>query len=199
MNLFSGGRTITALPLVYCGHPALRRQARPVGAITPDIRELAEQMVATMREHEGIGLAAPQVARNLRLIVLDIPSRNDKGPIPPTSPGEAALLPRMPLALVNPKLSEFSAQTTAYGEGCLSIPDVHCDVVRPQFVQLDARGLDGQAISFRCGGLLARCLQHEVDHLNGILFIDKVDEAALAPYREAIEQLKQRSARDVRT
>ena len=173
MSLLDKDTNTGVLPLCYYGHPALKKKSKDVTEITSDITALSKQMIRTMRAKEGIGLAAPQIGRNINLMVLDIPSDDrDNGKLAFTSPGEMGLLPGMPLALVNPKLSNPSEQTIKYTEGCLSIPGVTAEVTRPEFVHLDAKLLSGRTISYRCGGLLARCLQHECDHLNGILFIE---------------------------
>lgn len=196
-----------ALPLAFYGDPVLRRQAAPVAAITPEIRTLAERMIVTMDENDGIGLAAPQVGISLCLIVLNIPvpdAEEGQG-ITFSSPGEAMLLPRMPLALVNPVLTQFSEERRDYDEGCLSIPDLRGSVDRPRFLDLQATTLDGQTIRTRCGGLLARCLQHEVDHLLGKLFVDYLSEeerAALEPdltklYKRTQAALKKQRPRSI--
>lgn len=188
------------LPLAYFGHPALGKKSRAIATITEEVRTLAGRMIATMREHDGIGLAAPQVGKNICLIVLDIPvDRPKAGDAPrPTSPGELVLLPRMPLALVNPRLSTPSPGGYSFTEGCLSIPDVRAPVVRPEYVQLDAQLLTGEAISYRCGGLLARCLQHECDHLRGILFTSLVLPADLAPWEAEMEVMKAETLRELK-
>jgi len=189
------GAANTVLPLTYYDHAVLRKQAKPVTRVTAAVRELAEQMMVAVRHHDGIGLAAPQVGQSVRLIVLALPRPDGtKAPMPVT-PGELSLLPRMPMALLNPKLSEFSAQTSKRSEGCLSIPKVYAEVERPEFVQLQAETLAGETISFRCGGLLARCLQHEVDHLDGILFIDRLTPAALASIAEELELVRKQYRR----
>lgn len=193
-----GGRR---LRLLTCGHPTLRRRAEPVAAVTPEIRELAERMVVTMLENEvvGVGLAAPQVGRSLRLIVLA--THDPAKPLSPTaSAGELLLGPRMPLALVNPEVIWFSGETETRDEGCLSVPEVSGPVERPARVVLRASTLDGEVIQVECGGLLARCIQHEIDHLDGILFIDRLrdeDRAAVAPQVEALERQERRRLKAV--
>ena len=187
------------LRVVTCGHPALRRRSEPVAAVTAEVRGLAERMIVTMLENEvvGVGLAAPQVGRNIRLIVLA--THDPEKPLSPSaSAGELLLGPRMPLTLVNPELIWFSAETEARSEGCLSVPELSGVVERPARVVLKASTLEGEVIQVECGGLLARCLQHELDHLDGILFLDRLrdeDRAALAAQVEALErQAKRRLA-----
>jgi len=186
------GRGARRLRLLVCGHATLRRRSEPVAEVTPEVRELAGRMIATMLENEvvGVGLAAPQVGRSLRLIVLA--THDPEKPLSATaSPGELLLGPRMPLALVNPEIVWFSAETETRDEGCLSIPEVSGPVERPARVVVRASTLDGEALQVECGGLLARCLQHEIDHLDGILFIDRLrdeDRAAVAAQVEALER-----------
>lgn len=193
---FIKGRSGGRLRLLVCGHPTLRRRAEPIAAVTPEIRDLAERMTRTMLENEvvGVGLAAPQVGRSLRLIVLG--THDPERPLPPgASPGEALLGPRMPLALVNPEVVWFSPETEAASEGCLSVPDVAGPVERPKRIILRAGTLDGEILQVECGGLLARCLQHEIDHLDGILFIDRLRDEDRARVAPQIALLERRSAR----
>lgn len=138
------------------GDPGLRRRADEVGPITPEIRKTVEDMVETMYDEVGIGLAAPQVGIPLRLMVVT----DDES--------------RAARALVNPVIVEVTGQVTAE-EGCLSIPGVFAQVSRAAQVTVMARDLDGQPVTIRAEGLLARVLQHEIDHLDGILFIDRLD------------------------
>jgi peptide deformylase len=141
------------------GDPVLRRRADPVVEVTPEVRQIAEDMVDTMYDEAGIGLAAPQVGIALRLMVVG----DERG--------------RDPRALVNPSIVESGGEVTAE-EGCLSIPGVFADVTRNEWVLVDAQDLDGKPVSWRARGLLARVLQHEIDHLDGILFIDRLDPVA---------------------
>jgi peptide deformylase len=184
------GRRARRLRVLVCGHPTLRRRSEPVPAVTPEICELASRMVVTMFENEvvGVGLAAPQVGLILRLITLA--THDPAKPVPPdASPGELLLGPRMPLALVNPEILWSSAERETREEGCLSVPEVSGLVERPARIVVRATTLDGEVIQLECGGLLGRCIQHEVDHLDGILFIDRLrdeDRAALMPQIEAL-------------
>ncbi len=185
------------LSLFYYGHPALKKKSLGIKELTPEIRELAAQMLVTVREHEGIGLAAPQVGHSLKLVLLEVPVPEEDEPHP-TSPGEIALLPRMPIAMVNPELRDFSAQTGVSSEGCLSLPDIKGEVERPEFVQLTFQSLDGETVSYRCGGLLARCVQHEVDHLDGILFPERMAAANVRGIAPALAELRQESKNNLK-
>lgn len=139
--------------LVYHPDDRLRTVAEPVESITPEIRTLAEQMIHTMRGAQGIGLAGPQVGRNLRLFVVGI--------------GEA-----QPIAFINPRIVAVSPDEGPYEEGCLSIPGVYADVNRPLAVSVEAFAPDGAPFRLDAEGVLARVIQHEYDHLEGVLFID---------------------------
>ena len=126
------------LPLCYYGHPSLKKKACDIKKVTSEIKELANKMIKTMYHHNGIGLAGPQVGQNLNLVVLDITvdDKVEKERIF-SSPGEHDLLGKMPLVLVNPKLSKLSEKKSSYVEGCLSIPGVTAEVVRPEFLQFE--------------------------------------------------------------
>jgi len=162
------------LRIVVNGHPSLRKVSRPIVNITAEVRELAERMIVTMLTNEvvGVGLAAPQVGVNIRLIVVKTCSDRGHGDAAELSPGELLLNPRMPLALVNPELLSVSSELSTEVEGCLSLPGVDGRVTRPARVLLRASTLDGEVLTVECAGLLARCLQHEIDHLDGRLFYD---------------------------
>ncbi|MGH7388795.1 MAG: peptide deformylase [Candidatus Rokuibacteriota bacterium] len=138
------------------GDPALRRRAEPVGEITPAVRKAVDDMIETMYDEVGIGLAAPQIGIPLRLVVVgDDETRRAR-------------------ALVNPVVTEQGGQATAE-EGCLSIPGVFAPVTRAAWVKVQARDLGGDPVTIDAKGLLARVLQHELDHLDGVLFIDRLD------------------------
>lgn len=187
------GRTSRLLRIAIYGEPVLREKAKPIPEVTDELRELAERMITTMYENEtrGIGLAAPQVGVSLRLVAIDTSS--DGPPAPNASPGELLLEPRMPLILINPEITDTSAETSVYNEGCLSIPELSGDVVRPVAVRLKTQLLDGEAVDIECGGLLARCLQHEIDHLDGIMFVDRMDEGDRAEIAEDLRVLERQA------
>ena len=138
------------------GDPVLRRRAHPVDAVTPEIRRLVADMTDTMYDEVGIGLAAPQVGHSLRLMVVG----DEEG--------------RGVQALVNPVITESGGTVTAE-EGCLSLPGIFADVTRAQWVKLEAQDLDGTPVSMTARGLRARVFQHEIDHLDGVLFIDRLE------------------------
>jgi peptide deformylase len=190
--------SVPVLDMCYYGHPALRRQCKDIDEITDDVRYLAESMVATMYAHDGIGLAAPQIGESINLVVMDVPCRNSAESGQSVSPGEIVLAQQMPIVLVNPRLSEFSEQVSSYDEGCLSIPGLTGEVVRPEFMTIEYTTLDGETTSLRCGGLLVRCMAHEVDHLNGILFIDHMTDEALKPLKGKLKKMEKETLRELR-
>jgi peptide deformylase len=144
---------VTVLEIRVLGDPVLRQDTKVVGAVTDDIRKLIDDMFDTMRAAKGIGLAAPQVGRLERVAVIDVEGG------------------KQPIILVNPEI--VSAEGSAKAEeGCLSIPDVFGDVERPTQVVVRALDRDGAPFEMPASDLLARCFQHEIDHLHGKLFID---------------------------
>ena len=182
--------------IVYNGNPALRRKSFPVTEITPAIRAMAERMIVTLKESEvpGVGLAAPQVGENVRMIVIDTRPVSKKDQKLAKSPGEQLLNPRMPMALINPEIISSSAEKSVRDEGCLSIPGVGGEVKRPARVTLRALDIDGHEIVTECGGLLARCLQHEIDHLDGILFVDRISPQERAEAEPQLASLEMEEA-----
>ncbi len=152
------------------GDAVLRTKASPV-IVDEKIRLLADEMTAAMFAFDGIGLAAPQVGEALRLVVLGVPQESSSQE---PSQGESVLLPRMPFVLVNPEIVSSSEDMDVRDEGCLSVPDFFAPVSRPRKVTLRTETLDGEMLILECGGLLGRCVQHELDHLDGILFTDRL-------------------------
>jgi peptide deformylase len=153
----------------------LREKGRCIERVTPEIRALAANMLETMHAAEGLGLAAQQVGRALMLTVIDVSGSDRASQL--FMDGKAQdLAASMPLILVNPQLRNPEGEQVG-PEGCLSIPEINADIRRAEKVTVRAQNLDGQEIVFDCTGLLARAAQHEVDHLNGVLFIDRMDAA----------------------
>jgi peptide deformylase len=146
-------------PIIKFGDPVLHRAAEPVKEIDDGIRSLLKDMVETMYAAPGIGLAAPQVGELTRIIVLDIDREDVK---------------TGPLFMANPEIVEASDEDVSYEEGCLSVPDHYSDVVRPAKVTVRYLDRDGKQQDLTCEGLLATCVQHEIDHLDGVLFIDHI-------------------------
>ncbi|MCM8532413.1 MAG: peptide deformylase [Lentisphaeraceae bacterium] len=169
------------------GNPVLRKDCEPVKDITDEIRKLTEEMIQCMYDENGIGLAAPQIGINKRIFVID--TNVDDEAIHAT-PGEAYLSPKMPMALINPEIVSASGPDIPFVEGCLSIPGVNATVYRPDVVRLKATTIDGESIDLECGGLLSRCVQHELDHLNGVLFTDKAVEEEVETSQDQLDKLK---------
>ena len=179
-------------PVRTLGAPGLREKAQAIPAITDEVRALAEDMTRAMHAYNGIGIAAPQVGVSKRLVVFDVPMPDEAAEL---SPGEAELLPLMPLAVVNPEIVASSSTLSEYDEGCLSVPKIFAPVVRPERVVLRATLLDGRAIQCECGGLLGRCVQHELDHLDGILVPDRVAPAELEKVQNELDELERSGAK----
>jgi peptide deformylase len=193
MNLFgfSKDEQLPKLKIEIYGSDILRNTSAPVEKITPELRVYAERMIEAMIDNNGCGLAAPQVGRNIRLITLM--TEDEDADVTDASPGERLLGPRMPLALVNPEIVAVSEEQCGFVEGCLSIPEVNGEVIRPVSIVLKAQLIDGQSVEVECGGLLGRALQHEVDHLNGTLFVDRVDESDLKQASSQLRHLEKQS------
>lgn len=162
----------------------LRKIAAPVAVVDDNIRKLASDMIDAVGYFNGIGLAAPQYGESLRLVVIDVPQESNTG-----SPGEMLLLPKMPLVLVNPEIVMSSEKSACREEGCLSVPGLYAPVCRPERVVLRTQIMDGDFIEIECGGLLGRCIQHELDHLDGKLFTDRVEPDTARQIRGDLERL----------
>ena len=177
------------LIVVKYGTPVLRQKgARVEGVITPTIKQLAADMLETMYAHKGIGLAAQQVAVAMQLTVIDVRGVTDRPSSLELQGQPADVNDFMPLVLINPEVKPVGQPVTG-PEGCLSYPEIYADVTRPEVVDVKALSLAGKPLEFRCGGLLARVVQHETDHLNGILFIDRMDKKTKAEIRDDLELL----------
>ena len=177
------------LEVVKYGHPALRQKGVRVEKITPEIEALAAAMLETMHANKGIGLAAQQVGRALQLTVLDLRGVTDRPSTLKLDGKDADPAVIMPLVLINPAVKPAGQPVTA-PEGCLSFPEIYGDIERPSQAEIRATNLKGQPIEFSCGGLLARAIQHEHDHLNGILFIDRMTRDAKDDLKPKLEELQ---------
>ena len=170
-------RETAPLQLRYYGDPVLRKRAEPVIEITEVERYLALQMLETLyATGNGIGLAATQVGILKRLIIVDIGEEDDET--------------YEPLVLFNPELMGFDGEIVAE-EGCLSIPDVTAEVKRPERIVVEGIGVQNEAIRIEADGLLARVLQHEIDHLNGVLFIDRISGLKRQLLKEELLKIQQ--------
>jgi peptide deformylase len=145
------------LPILVAPDPRLKKIAQPVAAVDATVRQLMDDMLETMYRAPGIGLAAPQVGVLQRVIVLDLAHEDEKP---------------QPLRMANPELVWVADDDASYNEGCLSVPDHYADVVRPAAIRVRYLDENNEARELEADGLLATCIQHEIDHLDGILFID---------------------------
>jgi len=170
--------------------PALRRRAVPVTELTPSVREVAMRMIELMREAEGIGLAAPQVGMPWRLFVAHVPPM--EGRSPESDPVTATTSPRV---YINPVLSAPVGAPEPFDEGCLSLPDITGEVLRPPTITISATDLEGRAFTQTASGLLARCWQHELDHLDGVLIIDRMTQMSRLKNRSALRDLEKRKSK----
>lgn len=176
------------LPIHKYGDPVLRRKGARIERITPEVKKLVADMFDTMYDARGVGLAAQQVGRELQLALIDVRGIKDR---PSTMQIDGKSVDpelHMPLVLINPVLKP-GAETAKGPEGCLSFPEVFADVARPAEVEVTAMNDKGETYSFRAGGLLAKAVQHEHDHLQGILFIDRMSSEAKAEVRAEIDTL----------
>ncbi len=177
------------LPIVKFGHPALRQKGAAIESVTPEIEQLIADMFETMNANHGVGLAAQQVARPLQLAVIDVREATDRPSTLEIDGKPADVASIMPLVLINPVVTPVGDPTTG-PEGCLSFPEMYADITRPESVDVKALDANGKPIQFRCGGLLARAVQHEVDHLNGLLFIDRMDRKTKDGMRSDLDKLQ---------
>ena len=167
-------------PILYHPDPRLKKTCAAVEDITDDLRKLADDMLATMYDAPGVGLAAPQVGVLSRLVVLDCVKEDGAKP--------------EPLVMVNPRVIAASDETNVYDEGCLSIPDQYADVTRPKEVRVEWLDLDGNLQKRDMDGLWATCVQHEIDHLNGKLFVDYLSALKRSRIRHKLEKEQKKSA-----
>ena len=172
---------MTIRPILIHPDPRLKKPAEPVGEITEDLRSLADDMLETMYDAPGIGLAAPQIGVLQRMLVMDCVK-------------EEGVAPR-PLVLINPCITWASEELTIYEEGCLSIPEQYADVARPAEVEVSWTDADGGSRSERFDGLWATCVQHEIDHLDGKLFIDYLKPLKRQMITRKMVKLKREMAR----
>ena len=162
---------IPPLEIHMMGNKVLRATGKRISKVDKAVRDLAKDMLRSMYSAKGIGLAAPQVGIAKRMLVIDLDIENSTS---------------LPLVMINPEITTVSAGIDTYEEGCLSIPGVYLDVVRPSTIKVSFRDEMGRPRKMNANGLMARCIQHEIDHLNGVLFVDRVkDQESL---RKALQE-----------
>jgi len=177
------------LPVVKYGDPVLRKKGAAIEKVTPEIKRLVDDMFETMYNAAGVGLAAQQVGQALQLTVIDVRAVKDRPSRMEIAGKVIDVAEHMPLVLINPKITPFGDPTKG-PEGCLSFPEVYADITRPDSVEVEATNAEGKTVRFKAGGLLSRAVQHEVDHLNGILFIDRMTSETKAEIKDEIDALQ---------
>jgi peptide deformylase len=178
------------LEIKQYGDPVLRKKCRPVDEITDEIHEIAQNMIETMEDAHGVGLAAPQIGLDIRMAVVDVPQDEESVTFLKIDGEEASLEEMMPLVFINPKLI-FGPDKESSLEGCLSIQEIQAEVKRPAEVKAELELLDGRTITLESDGLLARAIQHEADHLNGVLFVDRVSAASKLSLKRRLKRLQE--------
>lgn len=178
------------LPICLYGNPVLRKKGTPIESITPEIRELAKDMIETMREAEGIGLAAQQIGKPIQLCVVELPPEAESGSRLWVDEIPMPIRDFMPMVLINPVLEKTKKKNSAT-EGCLSFPGLSVDIRRSVRISVRALDLEGNPLAFDADGLLGRCIQHEVDHLNGMLFIDYADSNTRPSLKPELDALRE--------
>ncbi len=177
------------LEVLKYGHPILRRKGDRLESITPKIRQLIADMLETMYAAKGIGLAAQQVGQAVQVMVIDLRGVTDRPSTMEVKGKAADVAAHMPLVLINPELTPAGSALTG-PEGCLSFPEMYADISRAESVNVVALSERGERIEFRCSGLLARVVQHETDHLHGILFIDRMTREVKESLKPQLDELQ---------
>jgi peptide deformylase len=185
------------LPILEYGDPTLRAKGKRIESIDDRIRELAANMIETMHAANGVGLAAQQVGEALQLTVLDVSLVEDRPSTLKLDGKQVDPKAAMPLVLINPEIEPRGAIERGV-EGCLSFPEITGDIERAKSVIVRAQTLEGGTIEIEASGFLARAIQHEGDHLNGILFIDRMNSAAKAAMSSRLKRLQKETRRGVR-
>ena len=185
------------LQILEYGDPILRAKGKPIENIDDRIRELAANMIETMHAANGVGLAAQQIGETLQLTVLDVSLVEDRPSTLKLDGKDVDPKAAMPLVLINPEI-ELRGANEAGVEGCLSFPEITGDIDRAKSVIVRAQNLEARTIEIEASGFLARAIQHEGDHLNGILFIDRMNSAAKAVLSSRLKRLQKETRRGIR-
>lgn len=180
------------LPIVKYGRPILRQKGKLICPERENLRPLIEDMLETMREAKGVGLAAQQIGQAIQLTVIDVRESKETNSEMWIDDQPAAVNKHLPMILLNPKITPLNSAVPGQ-EGCLSFPEIYGDVLRPETVDVEALYPEGSTAKFRCNGFLARVIQHETDHLNGILFIDRMTRAAKKQIQPALDALRRQT------
>ena len=176
------------LEITQYGNPVLRKRCDSIEEIDADLTKLAEDMVETMVDANGVGLAAPQIGKDIRMAVVDVSHDPECISFFKVDGKDAKMKDYMPLVFINPEL-ELDGPKVSDTEGCLSIYEVRAGVKRPSIVKAKLQLMDGSFIEVETDGLLSRAIQHEVDHLNGILFVDRISTASKVSIKRKLRRL----------
>ncbi|HPH03913.1 MAG TPA: peptide deformylase [Spirochaetota bacterium] len=174
-------RSKNLLDIITYGHPDLTIPSAPVHAVDQEIRELVRDMLRTMYRAPGVGLAAPQVDVLKRVCVVGFDEDGE----------------HHELAIINPRITGHFGQETGYDEGCLSVPGIHSIVYRPAGILVEGIDINEEPLKFHAEGFLARVLQHEIDHLDGILFVDRLEAAAKEKVTQSLDRLQARTLKKI--
>ncbi|PYK21631.1 MAG: peptide deformylase [Verrucomicrobia bacterium] len=185
------------LPILQYGDPILRVKGERIEKIDHRVRELAADMIETMHAAHGVGLAGQQIGQPWQLTVLDVSAVEDRPSTLKLSGKDVDPKSAMPIVLINPEV-ELRGETELGVEGCLSFPEITGDIERAQSVLVRAQSLEGELFQIEASGLLARAIQHEHDHLHGILFIDRMNSAAKAVLSSRLKRLQKETKRGIR-
>lgn len=186
-----------SLKIVHYNDPVLRKKGARVTVFNAELTEFANQMVDAMHDAHGIGLAAQQVGKAIQLCVLDL----RESPRDFTWELDGAKPPLeliMPMAVANPQLTILPSEKTTYEEGCLSFPEIRGDIIRQDQVSVKFQDLSGVEHTLIANGLLSRCLQHEIDHLNGVLFIDRMEKRVRSAIDKPIKELAKKTKEEAK-
>ena len=181
------------LRITQYGESILHEKGKAVTDFSDELFNLSRDMIDAMRHAEGIGLAAQQIGKALRFCVIEVPDHPDY-PMTCILDGKAlspSLIKPMPLA--NPQIEFLPSDEFYYEEGCLSLPGIKGDVARPELIRVEYQDLDGVPHFLECDGLLARCIQHEVDHLDGILFLERMEKPHFSQIRDEVRALRKKT------
>lgn len=170
------------LPLAYYGNPVLRKKGESITNFDETLRKLVEDMFETMEIENGIGLAAPQVHQSLRLFIMRVPFQNE----------DETWDPGIDRVFINPTIISISDEIDLLEEGCLSIPEVRGDVLRPIAVTIEANDISGKSFTVSLKGLEARCALHENDHINGKLFLDRMEKQDRKKIEKQLREIKKK-------
>tara|TARA_Y100000588_G_scaffold31455_1_gene30746 strand:+ start:136 stop:708 length:573 start_codon:yes stop_codon:yes gene_type:complete len=187
------------LEIKFYGDHILRKKGKPVKTFGEPLRQFSRDMLAVMHEAEGIGLAAQQVGEALQFCIVEVTQELEKVPIKCIFDGKT--IPQdllLPLFLANPVITSFEKPREFCEEGCLSFPGIRGEVERPVGISISFQDLEGNPHTLACDGLLARCIQHEMDHLNGILFIDRMQKSAMLEIDDEVRDLKKRTIQQIK-